>query len=199
MKNENIFKQTTTWPLTQTDTEISNVMFYLRSTSKDAFSAMPHWIAAVSGMPFPILCYCFSFCFCFWHCDDDDQSYLTNPWWNLIPHMFQDGSLSLPKYLLLLLSTFRDQWLIWLKYLDVWSQHKQMADPSGTLFNKGCIQFNYAWLWDLRPLESSRRRCFAMARQPCCKVIADLAKMINAPATWPLTPQGDSSRIYNIE
>jgi hypothetical protein len=24
-------------------------------------SAMPHWIAAVSGMPFPILCYCFSF------------------------------------------------------------------------------------------------------------------------------------------
>jgi hypothetical protein len=33
----------------------------------------------------------FSFCFCFWHCDDDDQSYLTNPWWNLIPICFKTG------------------------------------------------------------------------------------------------------------
>jgi hypothetical protein len=122
----------------------------------------------------------FFFCFCFWHCDDDDQSYLTNPWWNLIPYMFQDGSLSLPKYLLLLLSTFCDQWLIWLKYLDVRSQHKQMVDHSGSgaLFNKGLIQLRVA-------LGSATAR--VVLRQPCCKVIADLAKKINAPATWPLT------------
>jgi hypothetical protein len=62
--------------------------------------------------------------------------------WFLI--CFKTGLWVCQNIFLLLLSTFCDQWLIWLKYLDVRSQHKQMVDHSGALFNKGLIQLRVA-------------------------------------------------------